>query len=74
MSRESEKKYIYIKGVFFLSLEEKARELRREYKREWRRRNKERVKKYNDTYWAKKVLEAEIREKGGTNVTDKAEQ
>lgn len=36
-------------------LDEKAREERNAYMREWRKRNKEKVKKYNATYWENKV-------------------
>lgn len=37
------------------TLEELALEERREYFREWRANNKERVKKHNATYWAKRA-------------------
>lgn len=42
-------------------LEELAREKRNEYQRNWRAENKDRVKKYNETYWNNKVRE-EIRD------------
>lgn len=35
---------------------EKALELQRNYQREWRRKNKDKVKKYNKTYWERKAL------------------
>lgn len=34
---------------------EKAREARREYYREWRAANRDKVKRYNATYWARKA-------------------
>ena len=43
-------------------MEDKAREKRNEYLREWRKKNKDKVKKYNDTYWERK---ANISEKEG---------
>ncbi|MBM7834993.1 hypothetical protein [Clostridium sardiniense] len=36
-------------------MEDKAREKRNAYYREWRKKNKDKVKKYNDTYWERKV-------------------
>ena len=36
-------------------MEDKAREKRNEYLREWRKKNKDKVKKYNDTYWERKA-------------------
>ncbi|MBO6246907.1 MAG: hypothetical protein J6N55_11615 [Anaerovibrio sp.] len=38
-------------------MEQKALELRREYLRKWRAANKDKVKKYNATYWEKKAQE-----------------
>ena len=38
-------------------MEQKALELRREYLRQWRAANKDKVKKYNATYWEKKAQE-----------------
>lgn len=37
----------------------KAREERNAYMREWRKKNKEKVKKYNDTYWERKISKDE---------------
>lgn len=34
-----------------------ALELRREYVRAWRNANKDKVKRYNETYWMKKAQE-----------------
>ncbi|MDY3206709.1 hypothetical protein [Clostridium baratii] len=36
-------------------MEDKAREKRNEYLREWRKKNKDKVKRYNDTYWERKA-------------------
>ncbi|MFK4380542.1 hypothetical protein ABH948_006009 [Bacillus sp. RC218] len=36
-----------------------SKEARNLYMREYRKKNKERVKKYNETYWAKKAKEME---------------
>lgn len=36
-----------------------AKEARRTYFREWQRKNREKVKKYQDRYWAKKAAEME---------------
>ena len=36
-------------------MNDKAREKRNAYLREWRKKNKEKVKKYNDDYWQRKV-------------------
>lgn len=36
-------------------MNDKAREERNSYMREWRRRNKDKVKKYQDTYWERKI-------------------
>lgn len=35
-------------------MNEKAREERNAYMREWRKKNKDRVKKYNSSYWERK--------------------
>ncbi|XZM33516.1 hypothetical protein ACSXAY_00230 [Clostridium perfringens] len=35
-------------------MNDKAREERNAYMREWRKKNKERVKKYNSSYWERK--------------------
>ena len=35
--------------------ENQAREARNAYAREWRARNRDKVKKYNETYWQKKA-------------------
>ena len=35
-------------------MDEKAREERNAYMREWRKKNKDRVKKYNFSYWERK--------------------
>ena len=37
-----------------LSVAEKAKQKRREYIRNWRRKNADKVKEYNQRYWAKK--------------------
>lgn len=37
---------------------ERAKEMQREYQREWRKRNREKVKKYNATYWERKAAKA----------------
>ena len=50
-----------------------ARELQREYLRTWRKNNKDKVKSYNEAYWARKA-DAELarREKqGGERSGDK---
>lgn len=36
-------------------MNDKAREERNAYLREWRKKNKDKVKKYNDDYWERKV-------------------
>lgn len=41
-------------------MNEKAREERNAYMREWRKKNKDRVKKYNSSYWE---LKSKLREK-----------
>ena len=38
---------------------EAAVEARKEYYRQWRARNRERVKEYNRSYWARKAQAAE---------------
>lgn len=35
-------------------MNDRAREERNAYMREWRKKNKERVKKYNSSYWERK--------------------
>ncbi len=40
-----------------LTTEEKARLMRNQYQREWARKNKDRVKEYQDRYYAKKYDE-----------------
>ena len=35
---------------------EEARKARNKYAREWRAANREKVRRYNETYWAKKAL------------------
>jgi hypothetical protein len=39
-----------------MKIEEKAAELRREYMRNWRLKNKEKVKRYTQSYWERKAL------------------
>ena len=47
------------------SIEEIAREERLAYFKEWRANNKDRVKKYNATYWQKRAAEkVKIKENG----------
>ena len=36
-------------------LSQKAKDMRNKYFREWRAKNKDKVKRYNDNYWANKV-------------------
>ncbi len=40
-------------------MNDKAREMRLQYRRKWYRENKEKVKAYQERYWAKKAAEAE---------------
>lgn len=40
-------------------LSEAARQARNAYQREYRRRNKERVRGWNDAYWARRAQRAE---------------
>ena len=61
--------WYYSRGIFIcpklykggLFMQDKAREKRNSYMREWRKKNKDKVKKYNDTYWERKanILEKE---------------
>lgn len=37
------------------SMDEKARAARNAYKREWNRRNRDKVRKYQETYWSRKA-------------------
>ena len=39
-------------------MNEEAKKAAREYMRKWRRENKDKVKQYNERYWAKKAREA----------------
>lgn len=43
--------------------EENLIEARRAYFRNWRKNNKEKVKKYNETFWAKKLEMADNKTK-----------
>ncbi|WP_283696753.1 hypothetical protein [Clostridium perfringens] len=40
-------------------LDEKAREKRNLYLREWRKKNKDKVKKYNESYWERRANKEE---------------
>ena len=40
-------------------MNDKAREERNAYLRAWRKKNKDKVKKYNATYWENKVCKEE---------------
>ena len=40
-----------------MDIKERAAALRNEYMRNWRKQNKERVKKYTQTYWERKASE-----------------
>ena len=42
-----------------LRVNDKAREERNAYLRAWRKKNKDKVKKYNATYWENKVCKEE---------------
>lgn len=44
-------------GITEQELEQAAREKKAEYYRNWRKKNPAAVKKHQDTYWKKKVLE-----------------
>lgn len=46
-------------------MESTALELRREYLRKWRAANKEKVKRYNATYWEKKAEERKKEQDSG---------
>lgn len=51
-------------------MEQRALELRREYLRKWRAANKDKVKKYNVTYWEKKAQERKKEPDLGKEGTD----
>lgn len=49
------------------SIEEIAREERLAYFKEWRANNKDRVKRYNATYWQKRAAEKAKAKENGIN-------
>ncbi len=47
-------------------LDKKAAELRRKYLQEWRKKNPEKVKKYNEAYWEKRLAREAEKENGNS--------
>ncbi len=52
------------------NLEKEIRAERNKYNKEWRNKNKDKVKQYNKSYWARRVLKQKA---GETNDTTKNE-
>ena len=45
-----------------MDLEQKIKDEKNEYQREWRSRNKDKIKKYNQRYWERRVIKQQLKE------------
>lgn len=47
-----------------MDLEQKIKDEKNEYQREWRSRNKDKIKKYNQRYWERRVIKQQQLKEG----------